>query len=177
MFLGNTYARWDKFLPVGRRRRQGIVGTVKFYLFALRKPPGFVGHNPLAGMAYAIVFGLYAVMAATGLAMYSVSAGVHSPFRFFEFLVPLCGGLQSAHWIHHVVMWLILGFAVHHVYSAIYMSQVEANATVESIFSGYKFVPHEDVVYSGYRFVSRDESLPDPLPRGASRPRDGRRHG
>jgi Ni/Fe-hydrogenase 1 B-type cytochrome subunit len=176
MFVGNTYARWDKFIPVGRRRR-GIVGTVKFYLFALRKPPGFVGHNPLAGMVYTIVFFLYGTMIATGLAMYSASARVDSPFRFFQFLVPLCGGLQSAHWIHHVVMWLILGFAVHHVYSAIYMSQVEANATVESIFSGYKFVPPEDVIYSGYRFVSREESLPDPLPRGGARRKVGPRHG
>jgi Ni/Fe-hydrogenase 1 B-type cytochrome subunit len=150
---------------------------VKFYLFALRKPPGFVGHNPLAGMVYTIVFFLYGTMIATGLAMYSASARVDSPFRFFQFLVPLCGGLQSAHWIHHVVMWLILGFAVHHVYSAIYMSQVEANATVESIFSGYKFVPPEDVIYSGYRFVSREESLPDPLPRGGARRKVGPRHG
>jgi Ni/Fe-hydrogenase 1 B-type cytochrome subunit len=37
-------------------------------------------------------------------------------------------------------MWLLLGFAVHHVYSAVLMSTVEANATMESIFSGYKFV-------------------------------------
>ncbi len=166
MFLGNTYSRWDKFIPVARRRRRGIVGTVKFYLFALRKPPGFIGHNPLAGMAYAIVFLFYFTMIGTGLAMYSVSAHVGSPFRFFQFLVPLFGGVQTAHWIHHVLMWLILGFAVHHVYSAVYMSQVEANATVESIFSGYKFVPAEDVVYSGYRFVSREESVPE-------RPRKG----
>jgi Ni/Fe-hydrogenase 1 B-type cytochrome subunit len=158
MFAGNTYARWDKFIPVARRRREGVFGTLKFYLFALRKPPGFIGHNPLAGLTYTAVFFLYFVMIATGLALYSVSANVASPMRVFSFLVPLLGGPQSARWIHHVVMWLLLGFAVHHVYSAVYMSQVEANATVESIFSGYKFVPPEDVIYSGYRFVSRSES-------------------
>ena len=55
-------------------------------------------------------------------------------------------------------MWLLWGFAVHHVYSAILMSQVEANATIESIFSGYKFVHRDDVIYSGYRFlVKKDE--------------------
>ena len=62
---------------------------------------------------------------------------------------------RCARWIHHVVMWLLLGFAVHHVYSAILMSTVEANATMESIFSGYKFVPREDLEYSGYRFINR----------------------
>jgi hypothetical protein len=35
------------------------------------------------------------------------------------------------------------------------MSTVEANATVESIFSGYKFVPREDLEFSGYRFIDR----------------------
>src|SRR5512136_1175680 len=52
MFIGNQYARWDKFIPVARHRREGIIGTFKFYIFAMRKPPGFVGHNPLAGMSY-----------------------------------------------------------------------------------------------------------------------------
>jgi Ni/Fe-hydrogenase 1 B-type cytochrome subunit len=68
---------------------------------------------------------------------------------------PLVGGLYVARWIHHAVMWLLLGFAVHHVYSAVLMSTVEANATMESIFSGYKFVPREDLEYSGYRFIDR----------------------
>jgi hypothetical protein len=35
------------------------------------------------------------------------------------------------------------------------MSTVEQNGTMESIFSGYKFVPREDLQYSGYRFINR----------------------
>jgi hypothetical protein len=31
------------------------------------------------------------------------------------------------------------------------MSQVEANATTESMFSGYKFVPRQDVTEPGFR--------------------------
>ena len=49
MFTGNKYAHWDKFIPVHPSRRRGLWPTLRFYLFALRKPPGFVGHNPLAG--------------------------------------------------------------------------------------------------------------------------------
>jgi Ni/Fe-hydrogenase 1 B-type cytochrome subunit len=153
MFAGNRFATWDKFIPVHRHRRQGLRPTLKFYLFQLRKPPGFVGHNPVAGTTYTLVFFLYFVMIATGLTLYTASAPVGSWFRIFSFLVPLFGGFQGARWIHHMVMWLLLGFAVHHVYSAILMSQVEQNATIESIFSGYKFVPREDVIYSGYRFL------------------------
>jgi Ni/Fe-hydrogenase 1 B-type cytochrome subunit len=140
MFLGNPYAHWQTFVPVTARRRRGLGGTLRFYLFGLRKPPGFIAHNPLAGLAYVAVFFLYFVMIGTGLGLYSVSANVHSPLRLFSFLLPLFGGPQSARWIHHVTMWLLLGFAVHHVYSGLLMSQIDQNGTVESIFSGYKFI-------------------------------------
>ncbi len=157
MFIGNRYARWDKFIPVAKRRRQGLRRTLRFYLFALRKPPGFIGHNPLAGVTYVLVFGLYFLMMATGFALYSVQAGFGSPMRMFQFLVPMVGGLQTARLLHHVAMWLLLGFMVHHIYSSIYMSTVEANGTMESIFSGFKWVPREDLIYSGYRFIDRRE--------------------
>lgn len=159
MFTGNKYAHWDKFIPVHRSRIRGLWPTMRFYLFALRKPPGFVGHNPVAGLTYVLVFGLYVVAIATGLVMHGASAEVGSPLRWFGSWAPLIGGLQIARWIHHVVMWLLLGFAVHHVYSSVLMSTVEANATVESIFSGYKFVPREDLQFSGYRFIDRKGNI------------------
>jgi Ni/Fe-hydrogenase 1 B-type cytochrome subunit len=155
MFTGNKYAHWDKFIPVHRSRRHGFWPTIKFYLFALRKPPGFVGHNPVAGATYTLVFGLYFAAILTGLMLRGASADPDSVLRWFTSLSPLVGGLYVARWIHHALMWLLLGFAVHHVYSSILMSTVEANATVESIFSGYKFVPREDLEYSGYRFINR----------------------
>jgi Ni/Fe-hydrogenase 1 B-type cytochrome subunit len=159
MFTGNKYAHWDKFIPVHANRRRGLWPTLKFYLFAMRKPPGFVGHNPLAGLTYTFVFGLYLVAILTGLALRGANADVESPARAFAALAPLFGGLQMARWIHHGVMWLLLGFAVHHVYSAILMSTVEANATIESIFSGHKFVPREDLEHSGYRFINRRRQI------------------
>lgn len=157
MFTGNRFSHWTKFIPVGSRRRKAILPVVKYYLFALRKPPGFVGHNPLAGLTYTLVFLIYFTMISTGIALRNVSADIHSPLRIFAFLLPAYGGAQSVRWIHHVGMWLLWGFAVHHVYSAILMSQVEANATIESIFSGYKFVHRDDVVYSGYRFLAKKD--------------------
>ncbi len=146
MFLGNRYARWDKFILFRPRRARGLGSTLRFYLLGLRKPPGYVGHNPLAGLVYTLVFLSFFVMIATGFAMYSASAALGSPMRWFTFLGPLLGGLQTARWIHHGFMWGLIGFAIHHVYSAVLMSQVEASATVESIVSGYKFVPVEYLV-------------------------------
>jgi Ni/Fe-hydrogenase 1 B-type cytochrome subunit len=157
MFFGNQYSHWDKFIPVTRRRWVGFLPTLRYYLFQLRQPPGFVGHNPLAGFTYTWVFLLFLIQITTGLALYCVSAPIGSPFRVFHFLLFLYGGAQGARWVHHVVMWLILAFAIHHVYSSVLMSQVEARGTVESMASGYKFVPCEDLVYSGYRYVDHKD--------------------
>ena len=153
MFFGNEFARWDKFIPVRRSRRRGMVESLRYYLFGLRQPPGYVGHNPLAGFTYIFVFLLFLLMITTGLGIYAASAHVESPFRAFGFLGSFFGGVQTARYLHHIGMWLILGFGVHHVYSAILMSQVEARGTVESMASGYKFVPCDDLRMREFRFV------------------------
>ena len=143
MFAGNPYARWHQFLPLSLRRIKGIWTTASYYAFLRRKPPAFVGHNPLAGLVYSVVFLLFGVMIATGLTLASASAHVDSLLSAFQFLIPWCGGLQMARFIHHVCMWLILGFAAHHVWSAFLIGTVEKNALLDSIFSGYKTVPSE----------------------------------
>ena len=140
MFVGNRYARWNQFIPTTSARLRNFVRTLAFYLFLRKHPPPTVGHNPLAGATYIIVFVLYFIMIATGLALYSGNAAVGSPGRALRFLIPMLGGLQAARWLHHVGMWLLFGFIVHHIYSAVMYSMVERNATTESIFTGYKFV-------------------------------------
>jgi Ni/Fe-hydrogenase 1 B-type cytochrome subunit len=157
MFTGNKYARWDKFLPVYRTRRGGLIPTFLFYTFLKRDPPPYVGHNPLAGLAYVAVFALYFLAIATGLVMYGASAPVESPVRWFGSWAPLFGGLQIARWIHHAVMWLLLGFAAHHVYSSVLMASVEKTGTMDSIFTGYKWVGRRDLESGPYRWTHRGE--------------------
>jgi Ni/Fe-hydrogenase 1 B-type cytochrome subunit len=157
MFTGNKYARWDKFLPVYRPRQKGMWPTISFYSFLKDKPPGYVGHNPLAGSAYVAVFGLYFLAIGTGLVMRGASAAVDSPMHWFASWAPLFGGLQIARWIHHAVMWLLLGFAVHHVYSSVLMAAVEKSGTMDSIFTGYKWVPKDQLGPGPYRWRHRGE--------------------
>jgi Ni/Fe-hydrogenase 1 B-type cytochrome subunit len=139
MFVGSYYARWRQFIPTTRRRFGDVFGMLKFYLFLSKKPPLNVGHNPLAGSFYLLVFALYLVEIVTGLALYSVSATGY--MRMWDFLLPILGGAQSARWIHHVAMWFILGFFAHHIWSAILVSRVEGMGLIDSMFSGYKFLP------------------------------------
>jgi Ni/Fe-hydrogenase 1 B-type cytochrome subunit len=157
MFTGNKYARWDKFLPVYRTRQKGMLPTVLFYCFIKDKPPGYVGHNPLAGAAYVAVFGLYFIAIATGFIMRGVDANAGSLLRWFTSWDWVFGGLYVARWIHHIVMWLLLGFAAHHVYSSILMASVEKTGTMDSIFTGYKWVPKHELGPGPYRWRHRGE--------------------
>lgn len=154
-FTGNRYAKWQELIPVHADRRRAFLPTVSFYMFLRRKPPAVVGHNPLAGAAYVLVFGLYALAILSGLTLFAPYAQVGSPLRWFIGLEPYFGGLQTARWLHHVVMWLLLGFAVHHVYSSVLMSVSEGTGTMESIFSGYKFIEPEHLEAPAPRMAPR----------------------
>ena len=48
--------------------------------------------------------------------------------------------------LHHVCL---LRFVIHHVYSAVLVSWEERNGLIESIFTGYKFVPEAELRESG----------------------------
>jgi Ni/Fe-hydrogenase 1 B-type cytochrome subunit len=139
MFAGNAYARITELVPLSRKRFCSIWRATLFYSFVERDPEEYPGHSGLAGATYAVIYLIYLGMIATGLALYTVYASVGSPFRVFDFLVPLFGGLQFTRLIHHIGMWLLLMFFVFHIYFVTLSSSTERSGTVDSIFSGYKF--------------------------------------
>ncbi|HZY02890.1 MAG TPA: Ni/Fe-hydrogenase, b-type cytochrome subunit [Anaeromyxobacteraceae bacterium] len=148
MFLGNSFSRWDQFVPWSRERRRGILDMHLYYLFLRDRPTPGEGHNPLAGFTYIFVYGVLLIMALTGLGLYGQAAHVGSPLRWFGFLADVFGGPQYARWLHHGFMWFVWGFFAHHVMSAILFSLKEGTGTMESIVSGYRFVRAEDVAAS-----------------------------
>jgi len=50
---------------------------------------------------------------------------------------------------HFCIMFAFFIFVIHHVYSAVLVSWEERNALIESIFTGYKFVPEAELQESG----------------------------
>lgn len=155
MFTGNHYAHWDKFLSHRPSRLRGFMPTVFFYSFLRDKPPAFVGHNPVASSAYTLVYGLCLLEVATGLVLRGASAGPTSWVHGFGAWAWIFGGLAMVRWFHHIIMWLLLGFTLHHVYSAILVASIEKNGTMDSIFSGYKWVPRKDVEPGPYRWNNK----------------------
>ncbi|HTW76049.1 MAG TPA: Ni/Fe-hydrogenase, b-type cytochrome subunit [Steroidobacteraceae bacterium] len=140
-FAGNRYARWSELIPVTMERLRSFWRALLFYTFLSREPVEYEGHNGLAGLTYAVIYGVYFVMIATGLSLYTVYAPLGSPLNVFRFLIPIFGGLQIARVIHHIGMWVILIFMVAHVYFVVLYSVVEHLGIFDSILSGFKFVP------------------------------------
>jgi len=138
-FVGNRWSRWDQFIPVARERRNGGGEALKYYLFLRREPPPEVGHNPLAGLTYTVVYLMFIAQIITGLAL----KGLDTPGATLSDLtnwVFSLGSIPAVRFTHHIVMWLTWGFVVHHVYSAFLVDTEEKNGLISSIFSGRKQV-------------------------------------
>jgi Ni/Fe-hydrogenase 1 B-type cytochrome subunit len=136
-FAGNRYARLSDFNPF--RRWRGVWQTFLYYCFLKPRPESYPGHDALAASTYAFIFLIYLVLIATGLALYTVIASNSSVFQIFGFLVPVFGGLQMARLIHHICMYVVLIFAVIHIYSVVLWSMIEDSGEIDSIFNGHKF--------------------------------------
>jgi len=138
-FAGNQWASWRALVPyVWREDRRGLLQTFLYYTFLRRQPPGGVGHNPLAGLAYSAVVGLMIFEVVTGFALQSIGGAGWRAVVFGPVVSRL--GAQSVRLVHHMIMWMLLGFMVHHIYSSILMGAEEKNGLLTSIFSGYKLV-------------------------------------
>jgi Ni/Fe-hydrogenase 1 B-type cytochrome subunit len=98
-----------------------------------------VGHNALAGMTYAVIVTLYFIQTFTGFALLGE---VNPPGMWYKLtgwvfaIVPN----QTLRQIHHIIMWLLIAFALHHIYSAMLVDLEEGNGLMSSIFSGFKFI-------------------------------------
>lgn len=140
-FAGNRYARLTDFIPLRRQRLRGWWQTFLYFFFLKPHPEVYPGHDALAASTYAFIFLIYLLLIATGLALYTVYAPANSVFQVFRFLIPVFGGLQVALLIHHICMYVVLIFAVIHIYSVVLWSIIEDSGEIDSMFNGYKFWP------------------------------------
>jgi len=145
MFFGNRHASWKAFVPWATKEGWAhISGTFGYYIFLRKKPPYVVGHNALAAMTYSLVFLLFIVQIISGFALY---AQYDPAGAWARVAGPVLGMFsnQRLRLTHHMIMWLLIGFAIHHVYSAWLMDVKEKNGTLSSIFGGYKFIDPKEL--------------------------------
>jgi len=137
--MGNKYACFCVWFPFTGKKMREFIDTLKFYLLIRNKPPDNAGHTALAGFTYFIIYLLFLFEIFSGFALYSVNhtgaiwtvlGGWMTGFMY----------LPMIRLYHHLVMYVLIAFAILHVYLAIFADSREKNGLLLSIFNGYKFV-------------------------------------
>lgn len=139
-FKGNRWSNWRAFVPIRRRQWRGMGRMVAYYSFLRKDPVHQVGHNALAAVVYMAMFILMLIQIVTGLTLYTQVRGNWLLAPLFSWL-PRLIDIQNIRLIHFCIMFAFFVFVIHHVYSAVLVSWEERNGLIESIFTGYKFVP------------------------------------
>jgi Ni/Fe-hydrogenase 1 B-type cytochrome subunit len=145
LFVGNRYARWTAFVPVGRfgQFTKDTWNVIRTDVLQLKKPPlDFMGHNPVAATTYLVIFLLSVFQIATGFALYAPMSGSWLP-GLFAWVSPLMGGDANVRIWHHAGTWAFLLFAVIHVYLVLFHDVVESRGELSSMVGGSRFVEHE----------------------------------
>jgi Ni/Fe-hydrogenase 1 B-type cytochrome subunit len=146
LLAGNRFSRWSAFIPTSRVQATELFRQAGFYMFLRRELPKVLGHNQLAAAAYLALFFLLLVETVTGFALDGL-IGSEPGATAFGWLRELLGP-QTIRLVHHLSMWAILAIALFHVYSTVLVDHLERNGLVSSMFSGYKFVPRDEIIES-----------------------------
>jgi len=139
-FVGNRYARWGGVLPLNKVRGRDVWRQFKYYVFLSSDRPPYVGHNPVAGLSYILLWLLVLIQGFTGLALNAAA----DPGGFWWFFFGWTYALVSPQWmrlVHHWVMWFIIIFSMVHLYMAILADVEERDGAMTSMVSGFKW-PH-----------------------------------
>ena len=158
-FFANRWGRWNQYIPTTKNRLANLAAVGKYYAFMAWSPVRYIGHNPMAGAAYAVVYAMAIVEIITGFTLYSQILG--NKFLLFLFgWVPRIIDIQWLREIHFLIMFGFWMFFIHHLYTAILVSVEEQDGLMDSIFSGYKFVPKHELQDD----LAVQELAPDPIP-------------
>ena len=149
-FKGNDWSNWRAFVPVHRRQWRGMGRMVAYYSFLRKDLVHQVGHNALAAVTYLVMFTLMFIEIITGLTLYTQVRGGWLLAPLFGWL-PRIIDIQYIRLTHFCIMFAFFAFVIHHVYSAVLVSWEERNGLIESIFTGYKFVPRDELAEDSAR--------------------------
>jgi Ni/Fe-hydrogenase 1 B-type cytochrome subunit len=141
LFVGGSHARQIFYVPVWNLAWwKDLFSEVGWYLF-LKKPKEYLGHNPLAHFAMFAMFLLPTiVLLLTGFALFAESMGVASGwFTVFGWVFRVLGDSMTVHTWHHVAMWIVLIFAMVHMYMAIREDMTHRQSTISTMISGWRF--------------------------------------
>lgn len=129
LFIGAPLSTWKDVIPITEDQRTTARETLLWYLRGLKgKPPFYVGHNPLAGIAYGLFFLVAAIQVITGLILNQVP--------------PLPSGRREPPWFlllpHDAGFIIIVLYILIHVPMVIVHEMMEKRSIVSAMIHGRK---------------------------------------
>ncbi len=138
--VGNHHAQQLFKLPITDKDWwDGLLQELRWYLFLVKQPRKYIGHNPLAHLCMFLGITLGGIfMITTGFALYGEGAqeGSWSHAVFTSWVIPLFGQSQNVHTWHHMVAWMIVWFIIVHVYAALREDMMSRQTMVSAIVNG-----------------------------------------
>jgi Ni/Fe-hydrogenase 1 B-type cytochrome subunit len=132
--FGNAQERITDALPITGRNIKNFGKTLLHYSYIKSGHDERLGHNVLAGLTYLIT-----ILAA----IFQLVSGFYLLFPEIPVWevwgVTIFSSQQNARFIHHLLMWWFMIFALIHVYLVIWNDLTEPEGLVSSIFTGDKF--------------------------------------
>lgn len=133
--FGNAQERiWD-ILPITPRNIKNLFKTFLLYSYISDEHDPRLGHNVLAGLAYLITFVASLFMIVSGFYMLFPEAAAWEGWGLAIF-----GSQQWSRYVHHLLMWWFMIFAIIHIYLCVWNDVKEPEGLISSIFTGDKFI-------------------------------------
>jgi len=149
-FVGNDFSSWKNFIPYRKSQWEEIFEVIKVDILQFKtKPIESIGHNALASVIYFGLFIAFLLQCLTGFGLYAQMSKAFLP-KMFAWVIPLFGGDLSVRFIHHILMWFFIIFAIVHVYLVLYHDYIERRGVTSSIIGGWKFIEEEVAEKEGY---------------------------
>ncbi|VBB06808.1 nickel-dependent hydrogenase b-type cytochrome subunit [Lucifera butyrica] len=120
----------------------GAWDTILHYLFLRPRHRPYL-RNSLARASYAGLYFLILIEIATGFAMYFGINPHSGGAMLFHFVGYIIANEYALHLVHHYVAWIIVLFAIVHVYMVIRDDLLEKNGETSSMIAGVKFFAEE----------------------------------
>jgi len=133
--FGNKQERILEHLPVTPRNIKSFFNTLLRYSYIKGgHDSDRVGHNVLAGLTYVITIITAVFQLISGFYLLYPESAIWQGYGLAIF-----GSLQSARYIHHLLMWWFMIFAFVHVYLIVWNDLREPEGLISSMFTGVKF--------------------------------------
>ena len=138
LIFGNRWERIWNFLPITPKKIGNFFKTLLFYAYLTDRHQHRIGHNTLAGIAYVVTFLAAAVQLVSGFFM------LYPESTFWQsWGMKLFPSQQQARFVHFLIMWYFLLFALTHIYIVIWNDVRTREGLISSMFNGRKYMPHK----------------------------------